>query len=383
MGRDTGPVLVVIPSHGTHRRNIVRLLKGSPEFEGYKVLFVSRAFAPASVVKVRNWVRRRLGPQSDTVVVSRASENLVIDGFTERIVRWNASQIVKFTGDIRVIVFGETGGEVLMLANQLSSLTSARTCLVPEGLGVVSQTRAQFEAGGTGWQLALRAKSRQGQGNRRPQGCRKLIQSAARSIGKVWWRVRRFVFLVSARPGAPKMLASGRFDYLASDWLEALPDGFTAETTLAALNIVSEKTSARRAVFLHGPYDFEEETWLECLSALDLREIQTLVIKQHRNPLGFGALEAAARALLSSPEIEVIHGGNIEEYFTRESFALVAGIDSSALFSASQLLPESRIVSTLDTLGRCSSTKDLAIVARYRKEFDLFRAQRAGRITFV
>jgi hypothetical protein len=80
---------------------------------------------------------------------------MVIDGFTERIIRWNASQIVKFTGDIRVIVFGETAGEVLMLANQLSSLTSARTCLVPEGLGVVSQTRAQFEAGGTGWQMAL------------------------------------------------------------------------------------------------------------------------------------------------------------------------------------------------------------------------------------
>ncbi len=155
MGRDTGLVLAVIPSHGTHRRNILRILKGCPEFEGYKVVFVSRTFAPASIVKVRNWVRRLLDPHSDTVVVSRASENMVIDGFTERIIRWNASQIVKFTGDIRVIVFGETAGEVLMLANQLSSLTSARTCLVPEGLGVVSQTRAQFEAGGTGWQMAL------------------------------------------------------------------------------------------------------------------------------------------------------------------------------------------------------------------------------------
>ncbi len=179
------------------------------------------------------------------------------------------------------------------------------------------------------------------------------------------------------------MLAPGRFDYLASDWLEELPAGFIAATTLTPLNSVTENTSARRAVFLHGPYDFEEATWLECLSALDLREIQTLVIKQHRNPLGFGALEAAARALLSSLEIEVLLGGNIEEYFSRESFALVAGNDSSALFSASQLLPESRIVSPLDTLGRCSSTKDLAIVARYRKEFDLFRAQRPGRIAFV
>jgi hypothetical protein len=383
MGRDTGPVLAVIPSHGTHRRNIVRILKSFPEFEGYKFVFVSRTFAPASIVKARNWVRRRLAPQSDTVVVSRASENLVIDGFTERIIRWNASQIVKFTGDIRVIVFGETAGEVLMLANQLLSLTSARTCLVPEGLGVVSQTRAQFAAGGTGWQTALGAESRQGQGNRRPQGCRGLVQSAARSVGKFWWRVRRFVFLVSVRPGAPKLLAPGRFDYLASDWLEELPAGFTAATTLTPLNSVSEKSSARRAVFLHGPYDFEEATWLACLSALDLREIQTLVIKQHRNPLGFGALEAAARALLSSLEIEVLLGGNIEEYFSRESFALVAGIDSSALFAASQLLPESRIVSTLDTLGRCSSNKDLATVARYRKEFDLFRAQCSGRIAFV
>ena len=119
------------------------------------------------------------------------------------------------------------------------------------------------------------------------------------------------------------------------------------------------------------------------LSALDLRDIHTLVIKRHRNPLGFGALDAAARALVSPLEIEVLLGGNIEEYFLRESYALVAGVDSSALFSASRLLPESRIVSTLDTLARCSSANDLAIVARYRKEFEIFRAQCPSRIAFV
>lgn len=382
-GTFTGSALAIIPSHGTHRRNIVRILRGFPEFEGYRFLFVSRTFAPASLIQARNWVRRRLSPQSDTIVVSRGSENLVIDGFTARVIEWNASQIEKFTPDIRVVVFGETAGEVLMLAHRLSSLTGARTCLVPEGLGVVSQTRAEFESGGSAWQKALRAGPKKVRGSRRSQRGRRLVQSIARSIGKFWWRVRRFVFLVSERPAAPKLSVPGRFDYLASDWLQELPDGFTVATTLTPTVSVSEKNSVGRAVFLHGPYDFEEETWLACLSALDLAEIHTLVIKQHRNPLGFGALEAAARALVPPLEVEVLLGGNIEEYFSRETYSLVAGVDSSALFTASQMLPETRIVSTLDTLNRCSSAIDLAIVAGYSREFEIFRAQCPSRIAFV
>ena len=370
---DLGRALVVIPSHGTHRVNVIRMLNGLIEFDGYKVVFVSRTFAPIFLIKLRNWIRSQLHSKSDTVVVSRGSENLVVDGFTQRIVRWNASQIKKFAGDVRVVVFGETGGEVLMLAEYLSSLTGASTCFVPEGLGVLSQTKSEFEAGGSDWRAALRKASL------RPR----LGQLTARSIGKFFWRLRRFVFLVLTRPVAPRLSIAGRFDYLVSDWLRDLPDGFDAGKSLAPRVSVFAENSAARAVFLHGPYDFEEVTWTACLRALDLAEIDTLVIKQHRNPLGFGALEAAARKLDFPPKIEFIIGGNIEDYFSQETYALVAGIDSSALFSARQLLPESRVVSTLDTLVRCSSSRDRALVHRYRKEFELFRAQCPSNIAFV
>jgi hypothetical protein len=172
-------------------------------------------------------------------------------------------------------------------------------------------------------------------------------------------------------------------DYFATDWLEKLPDGFTAERTWTQPVGIPEQNLTRRALFLHGPYEFEEQTWLACLRALDLGQINTLVLKQHRNPLGFDALEVAARALSPSLEVEVLRDGNIEEYFFQARYSLVAGIDSSALLSASRLLPECRIVSTLDTLERSSSARDQTIVARYREEFDHFRSLCPSRMAFV
>ena len=371
------PALVAVPSHGTHRKNMLRLLDALPEFADYRVVLVARTFAPLSVIRFRNWLRRGRGGESVTVLVSRSAENQVIDGFTERVTRWNANQVIKFVPDIRLIVFGETAGEVGLFAGQLASFTGAPTCLSPEGLGVLWQTREECNVQGVAWRNALRAPievARTRDGLRRGPVT---FQFASRVVAKFWWRLRRLVFLLLFRPAAPRFLLDSHIDFLASDWLNEVPPGFSVGQTLrspAAPRVAGERnpSSAGTAVFLHGPYDFDSAVWTACLGALDFSGIHTLIVKQHRNPLGFGALEAAARALPSDLKIEVLRTGNIEDLFLNARQSMVAGIDSSALFSARSMVPECRIVSVIPTLTKYLEARGVDRVETLRPQFELF-----------
>lgn len=69
--------------------------------------------------------------------------------------------------------------------------------------------------------------------------------------------------------------------------------------------------------------------------------------------------------------------------FARERFALVAGLDSTALFAVASFLPDCPAVSVLDTLRKTVKGKDEQFVKDRKRAFDLFQDRCNGNVKVV
>ena len=377
--------LVAIHSHATHRQNMQRLLSSVEEFQGYRLIFIERVFEPPSWLFFKNRLKSAINCPN-TFLVSRASENGILDGYARRVVARGVRHLASLIPNIKVVAIGELVGEVSLLGNLLASTTGARLCLVPEGTGVLFEDATAAGNRGVGWKLALERShfQRQLRGLKR-RGRDSLPVTSIRSIQKLWWRVRRQFFLRLGRPGPPALSYSARVDYLVSDWVEHMPKGFLATKIINPTSYGSQLKPRRHdnVLFLHAPYDFSTETWLSCLEALDLQSAGSLVLKRHRIPTGFANLVEAANLLQRKANVLVIERGVAEEMLARGRFGLVAGVDSTALFAAANLLPDCLTVSVLDTLQKTVTGNEAEIVKDFETDWNKFRNLCDGRVKVV
>jgi hypothetical protein len=174
-------------------------------------------------------------------------------------------------------------------------------------------------------------------------------------------------------------------DYLVSDWVEHMPKGFSATKVINPTPHGSQVKTGRHdnVLFLHAPYDLSTETWLSCLEAIDIQSAGSLVLKRHRIPTGFANLVEAANLLKQKANVLVVERGVAEEMFVRGRFGLVAGVDSTALFAAANLLPDCPTVSVLDTLQRIVTRNEAEVVKHFENDWNKFRNGCVGRVRVV
>lgn len=377
--------LVIIHSHGTHRLNSRRLLSQVKEFEGHRLIFIGRVFSPPSWLSVKNHLKKVVG-NPETFLVSRASENGIIDGYSGRVVSRNVRLITSLIPDITTVVIGELAGEVSLLGNLLAEETGAHLCLVPEGTGVLFEDATAAGNRGVGWKLALERSrfQRQLRGLKR-RGRDSLPVTSIRSIQKLWWRVRRQVFLRIRRPGPPALSSPTHLDYMVSDWAEHVPKGISAARTINPTRRSFRVQSAHHEdiLFLHAPYDFSAETWLSCLEAIASRETGLIVLKRHRIPTGFANLVEAANSLKEKANVRLVERGVVEDMFAQRPYRLVAGVDSTALFSVQSFLPDCPSISVLDTIEKTVKGNEVQIVKKHEDDWKLFRNRCVGRVKVV
>jgi len=378
--------LVVLASHSSHERNVIRHVSPGMGIKFDNVLVVHRLPIPILACSRRALERQVLGVKVSTLYLPRLVDGAVVDPHSIVTANFCARQVKKHAPKVSAVVVGELDGEIAILHAKIQEIIGAPTVFVPEGTGVVLKEPGRY------WRL-LRRKGSLLEALQRvasstlhsPSSWLADPQAVKNQLLKLSWRIERVVSLLISRDNAPEVQKINEVALILSEWLSKSPPGLTTDQIVNPLKFPEgrEAPVGNTLLFLHGPYPLSTNTWRSLLQSLYPANYAGITVKSHRNSLGFNKLLKAAHEVFPGAVISIVGLEPAESLLAAGGFRTVASIDSTVLVSAAESNFRGEVVSVLGSLRANFTTSEQAVMSRYRHSFDMFLEHYGKRITIV